>query len=879
MAISDTLKRDDAEQEDAEIQMDQVQLLKDEAVNTFDDLIEMFEKAPITDDNDEVIATLENHRREKQFLWLRVTRDFDKKFFPKKKKQAEDTEEEEASSTASKKKNKTVVGQEESSDDDSVVPLQKGVRLAKLQDFKLLLFFGNRLEWTRFWEVFDSHVHKRSDLDTITKFSHLVNCLKSDAARFVAGYAVTSANYPKVIEALKKEYGREDIIIEAHFEKLLGLVDRKPAHNDAAFRDLYLEAASHARALEALGVKPTGIKSIIQTVLVSKMPSDLKLMWYRVNKQNPTMEELFEFIDSELAARNRMRVSNKPSTHHQEKQHYDEDRDRGSRSRPTLSALTASASRSEPEKPSQCMFCSKNDHRTGACRTTIKQRKEWFFKHDRCFRCSRQGHKAEDCDKVCFHCEGDHHIYICETKGAEFGLLAISQTTTTVLKTFCVTAHGPMGEKKVRILLDGGSHSSYITEDAATSLGLQSSTKKHWTVNVVGGETVTRTVATAMVKLKTNKTELIEISCVQMPQICQPLPAISIGDWREKMLEQQFQPADGIGKEENWNGQVDLLIGAADYYSIVTGRSSRINSNLMAIETAFGWILHGKIYQECPNNLNVSEFKSKGPDRNHERFLSGEDTCSSWIQQQHSSQQTTINNVLDAGAEADPSTSKESDARDVRVISPPQRETKRIAEACSRWTQERHISHQTTVDSNALDRGAESAPATSTKPDVRKERVYVLFVVERRRWVQQMDGLIQVPNKEWGATTHESDHYKHREQQTAVQFVNINFLQTINKVKVKLWGKAVFLWETSANYKDLLTKEKTVQSIKRLTSASWLIQLMQHLCKEKDSALNNNQGHVPLEDYGEVAGADAEPTTRRRMSNADGAETIQLRIW
>jgi hypothetical protein len=39
------------------------------------------------------------------------------------------------------------------------------------------------------------------------------------------------------------------------------------------------------------------------------MPSDFKLMWYRVDKSNPTMEELFEFIDSELAVRNRMRAS------------------------------------------------------------------------------------------------------------------------------------------------------------------------------------------------------------------------------------------------------------------------------------------------------------------------------------------------------------------------------------------------------------------------------------------------------------------------------------------------------------------------------------------------------------------------------------------
>jgi len=88
--------------------------------------------------------------------------------------------------------------------------------------------------------------------------------------------------------------------------------------------------------------------------------------------------------------------------------------------------------------------------------------------------------------------------------------------------------------------------------------------------------------------------------------------------------------------------------------------------------------------------------------------------------------------------------------------------------------------------------------------------------------------------KQGMATTHESDHSKHQEQQTAVQFVNINFLQAINKVKVKLWEVAMFLGETSVNYKALLTKKKTVQSIKRLTAASWLIQLMQHLCKEKD---------------------------------------------
>ena len=86
--------------------------------------------------------------------------------------------------------------------------------------------------------------------------------------------------------------------------------------------------------------------------------------------------------------------------------------------------------------------------------------------------------------------------------------------------------------------------------------------------------------------------------------------------------------------------------------------------------------------------------------------------------------------MLDEVSEADPSASKESNAREVRVIHPRHEDTRRIVDACSSLTQERHISHQTTVDSNALNGGAEAAPATSTTRDVRRERVYVLFAVE-----------------------------------------------------------------------------------------------------------------------------------------------------
>ena len=108
---------------------------------------------------------------------------------------------------------------------------------------------------------------------------------------------------------LKKEYGRDDIIKEAHLGKLLSLMERKPSTTDATLQELYIEASAYALALEAPKVEPASLKSILNTILLTKMPEDFKLMWYRSSKDDPTTEELFNFIDLELAARTRFKAT------------------------------------------------------------------------------------------------------------------------------------------------------------------------------------------------------------------------------------------------------------------------------------------------------------------------------------------------------------------------------------------------------------------------------------------------------------------------------------------------------------------------------------------------------------------------------------------
>lgn len=133
------LKEEEAELED----------LRESNMAVFDNQIDLFEKAQFNDENTREIVDLETngfYRNDYSFLWLKVSRNFENKFYPKEKKRRRSRM---PNPPLRRRKRREV---QASSDDESVeIVSQKGVRLPKLQDFKLILFFGNRMEWTRFW--------------------------------------------------------------------------------------------------------------------------------------------------------------------------------------------------------------------------------------------------------------------------------------------------------------------------------------------------------------------------------------------------------------------------------------------------------------------------------------------------------------------------------------------------------------------------------------------------------------------------------------------------------------------------------------------------------------------------------------------------------
>ena len=74
-----------------------------------------------------------------------------------------------------------------------------------------------------------------------------------EARLVVENLELTEANYQVAIDELKRTYGKKEVLVNAHFDKLDSLLPVKDVKDVAALRNLQLTIQSHISALETLG--------------------------------------------------------------------------------------------------------------------------------------------------------------------------------------------------------------------------------------------------------------------------------------------------------------------------------------------------------------------------------------------------------------------------------------------------------------------------------------------------------------------------------------------------------------------------------------------------------------------------------------------------
>ena len=494
-------------------------------------------------------------------------------------------------------------------------------RRVKLPKMDLPKFDGTVTKWTPFWDSFAASIDDDEELSLVDKFNYLSSCLSGEAARAVAGLSLTAANYTAAIGILKERFGNKQLIISQLMDGLLNLSPLSSGENAWSTRQLrvlYDDVESCIRSLEGLGVSSATYGTLLSSILMNKLPADLRLI---ISRQLPEVEDalqvqrVMDALQRELKARERATTAPSKQTPSHGPGHRQE--------RTTTSSLVADA---QPQL--RCVYCQGN-HNLGACRKVLgaANRMQALRQAGRCFTCLRRGYLARDCLVLqkCATCGGSHHNSLCfklnskQDRAPEKPNTAASVTATPPMSTSraqpeqhhaqCLTGDSRStvllqtakaavcetdgGTLPGRILLDSGSQCTYVTEEFRQRLKLKTIGSSSVMIRAFGSDGTETASDLDRVELQVEtRTGKISMVAYVVRTICEPLARQYVAQTKSK-----YQNLQNVFLADYQNGKealkVDILVGADQYWKLVTGRVIQAEEGPTAIQTKLGWVLSG----------------------------------------------------------------------------------------------------------------------------------------------------------------------------------------------------------------------------------------------------------------------------------------------
>ena len=507
----------------------------------------------------------------------------------------------------------------DSSDPAGITELKSSISV------KIPIFHGDLMRWSEFWELFEISVDKNPGYAAVQKFVLLKSHLAGVALRAIHGIPVTGGGYSEAVAALKERFEQDEVRREALMRELLALPPVR--HSDLrSIRSLIDHLSAHTRALSTLGVSSESFSSLLLPVVKDKIPEDWRLEWAR--RESGDFTEFLQFLNKEIRLRESAKGTTAPSTP----------------SVPpvipsTTSSLTArrDARSGGPRQQSRLIACSTcgQDHESlDRCESfrsmSLESRWNAAKAAMACFRCLKLGHRARNCKGgSCEKCGRQHHLLLhshgpgsspsaspmpasgLSPRAASFSPAQIPDRTARsgaeegrmprqahqrlnnrteddgcFFQTALAVATGPKGRQRVRILLDGGSDSSYIRSALVEELGLP--TTGSGTFACFGFQEKreeARSYDRVAIELESRfHDRSVRLELWSTDQLCLPLPTAT-----PPHVPSRLEMADDFG-----GGDVDLLIGIDNMYRVVLWEQLELGQGLRAIETVFGYVLHGR---------------------------------------------------------------------------------------------------------------------------------------------------------------------------------------------------------------------------------------------------------------------------------------------
>ncbi|GFR05228.1 integrase catalytic domain-containing protein [Trichonephila clavata] len=455
----------------------------------------------------------------------------------------------------------------------------------RLPKLTLESFSGKDISsYPSFWARFKSAVDDNSNLNDVDKFSYLKSVVTSDAELAIRGLTLTPENYAKAVKILEDRFGRKELIVDYHMNRLLNLSPVRKSFDVIALRKLYDQLEINIRGLESLEIFPDSYSCLLFPIIMKAIPPDLALEYNKKhNEKQSQVTDLTTYLRGEVESREPAEILLKPHGSHSYPNKYSERappiypqpnrKGQGhSRFYPShKSGVRASANELLSAAVSNCLFCSEDTHASDMCENLCVQEKRAKLIKEGRFRERESVDVKPTSSNSVLHNRG--------------GVLLQ-----------CVKAEviGHISSDKIFCLFDNGSEKSFIKKNVSRRLGLKKVGSERLNIFSFGCKTPKKqTCSKVEVRLRNILNgEVTVIEALEIEEISKATLSLPSPDVWTEMETKGFRLTFNCS-ESSENCEISLLIGS-DFYWSLTHRIKRLDSSLVAVETSLGWSLQGK---------------------------------------------------------------------------------------------------------------------------------------------------------------------------------------------------------------------------------------------------------------------------------------------
>ncbi|XP_069188094.1 uncharacterized protein [Procambarus clarkii] len=257
----------------------------------------------------------------------------------------------------------------------------------RLPTLDLPTFTGLDTEnWDNFWTSFEVHIHKKSSLDKVSKFSYLLSLLKGEAKKVIHNLTLTDSNYEEAIKLLKLNYCNKELSIANLYYQLLDL--NAPNSRPESLQSFRLEVESLVKALGTKVDIPASEWSI-KLLLQWKLPRNvLTELCSHYKTEFLTLDQIFEGLRisvNRLKTHDKIKPESKPTN-----------TDTSVKPKPTLNKSSKYKSRTAPSTGKRSGNVGTYSVSPSEITNDLSTKETKSTKERRCLFCN-QGHATYQC--------------------------------------------------------------------------------------------------------------------------------------------------------------------------------------------------------------------------------------------------------------------------------------------------------------------------------------------------------------------------------------------------------------------------------------------------------------------------------------------------